>query len=187
MHIINFDNYQISLTEEALLIKPIRDLWNADKSKTKEKFMQQASVIYFYADPRSSYSYITDDQERLNEIIAQEGLPSDFTINSQLQSAIDCYKKHVITSSYKLLQSTKVAVDKVSSFLENVDLNERDDKGKLVYTISSITQAIKQIPQLSKDLVEAERVVTKEIEEAGRARGGNSKTLFEDGFDYGSN
>jgi hypothetical protein len=32
-------------------------------------------------------------------------------------------------------------------------------------------------------LLEAEKVVTKEIEEAGRARGGSeSKTLFEDGF-----
>lgn len=183
MHIINFDNFQITLTEEAMLIKPIRDLWNADKSRNKEKFLQMASVIYFYADPRSSYSYIIDDQERLNEIIIQEGLPSNFTLTPELQAAIDCYKKHVITSSYKLLQSTKVAINKLSDFLENIDLTERDDKGRIVYTISSITQAIRQIPQLSKDLLEAERIVTKEIEETGRARGGSeSKTLFEDGF-----
>ena len=183
MHIINFDNYQISLTEEAMLIKPIRDLWNADKSKNKEKFMQMASVIYFYADPRSSYSYIIDDQERLNEIIVQEGLPSNFTLSPKLLEAIECYKKHVITSSYKLLQSTKVAINKLSDFLENVDLTEKDEKGRIVYTISSITQAIKQIPQLSKDLLEAERIVTKEIEETGRARGGSeTKTIFEDGF-----
>ena len=37
MHIIEFDNYNINLTEEAALIKPIRDIWNADKSKNKEK------------------------------------------------------------------------------------------------------------------------------------------------------
>ena len=145
--------------------------------------MQMASVIYFYADPRSSYSYIIDDQERLNEIIIQEGLPSNFTLSPKLLEAIECYKKHVITSSYKLLQSTKVAINKLSDFLENVDLNEKDEKGRIVYTISSITQAIKQIPQLSKDLLEAERIVTKEIEEAGRARGGSeTKTIFEDGF-----
>lgn len=27
------------------------------------------SVLYFYADPRSSYNYIIDDNERLKEII----------------------------------------------------------------------------------------------------------------------
>ena len=62
-------------------------------------------------------------------------------------------------------------------------MNTLDDKGKPVYTINSITSAIKQIPQLAKDLVEAEKVVAKEIEEKGRARGGNNKTIFDDGFD----
>lgn len=57
-----------------------------------------------------------------------------------------------------------------------------DDKGKPLYTISSVTTAIKQIPQLAKDLMEAEKAVSKEISEQGRARGGNSnKTLMDDG------
>ena len=140
------------------------------------------SVIYFYSDPRSSYSYIIDDKERLKEIIEQEGLPKDFKIDKTLQEAINIYKKHIITTSYLLLQDTKVAVDKVRAFLREVDLHATDDKGKPLYTINSITQAIKQIPQLSKDLVEAERVVTKEIEEQGRARGTQSKTLMDDGI-----
>jgi hypothetical protein len=61
-------------------------------------------------------------------------------------------------------------------------LDERDERGKAIYTINSITQAIKQIPQLAKDIMEAEKIVAKEIEEQGRARGGNNKTLFDDGF-----
>ena len=96
---------------------------------------------------------------------------------------MDAYKKHVITSSYLLLQDMKVAIDKVRQFLREVDLTAVDDKGKPLYTINSVTSAIKQIPQLSKDVMEAEKIITKEIEEQGRARGGNQhKTLFEDGF-----
>lgn len=183
MHIINFDNFEISLTEEAFYIKPIRELFNADRTKGKEKFLQQMSIIYFMTDPRSSYSYIIDDEERFEEIKVQEGLPKEFKIDKKLQEAIDIYKKHIITTSYLLLQDTKVAVDKVRQFLRNIDLNALDDKGKPVYTISSVTSAIKQIPQLAKDLVEAEKMITKEIEEAGRARGGNErKKLFEDGI-----
>lgn len=182
MHIIEYNNYEIKPTEEAFLIAPIRKLYNSDKTKTKEKFMQLMSVLYFYADPRSSYNYIIDDNERLKEIIIQEGLPTTFKIDKTLQEAIDIYKKHTITSSYLLLQDTKIAIDKVREFLRNLDLTALDDKGKPLYTINSVTQAIKQIPQLSKDIIEAERVVTKEIEEQGRARGSKDKTLMDDGI-----
>lgn len=183
MHIINFDNFEITLTEEAFYIKPIRELFNADRTKGKEKFLQQMSIIYFLVDPRSSYSYITDDEERFNEIKIQEGLPKDFKIDKKLQEAIDIYKKHIITTSYLLLQDTKIAVERVRQFLRNIDLNAVDDKGKPMYTINSVTTAIKQIPQLAKDLADAEKMITKEIEEQGRARGGNErKKLFEDGI-----
>ena len=184
MHIIEYNNYTIEPTQEAFLIKPIRDLFNKDKSKTKEKFLQQMSVLYFYADPRSTYNYIVDDEERLQAIIEQEGLPKDFKITEDLDKALQEYKKHTITTSYLLLQDTKIAVDKVRQFLREVDLTAVDDKGKPLYTINSITQAIKQIPQLSKDLLEAEKIVSKEIEEQGRARGGNNNTLFEDGISF---
>ena len=184
MHIIEYNNYTIEPTQEALLIKPIRDLYIKDKSKNKEKFLQQMSVLYFYADPRSTYNYIVDDEERLKAIIEQEGLPEDFKITEDLDNALQEYRKHTITTSYLLLQDTKIAVDKVRQFLREVNLTAVDDKGKPLYTINSITQAIKQIPQLSKDLLEAEKIVSKEIEEQGRARGGNNKTLFEDGISF---
>lgn len=184
MHIIEYNNYNIEPTQEAFLIKPIRDLYNADKSKTKEKFMQQMSIMYFLADPRSSYTYITDEDERLKEILIQEGLPADFKIDKKLEEAIEIYKKHITTTSQLLLEDTRFAIDKLRKFLREVDLSAQDDKGKPLYTVNSITQAIKQIPQLAKDIAEAERVVAKEIEEQGRARGGNNKTLFDDGINF---
>lgn len=184
MHIIEYNNYNIEPTQEALLIKPIRDLYNADKTKGKEKFMQQMSIMYFLVDPRSSYTYIIDEKDRLKEILIQEGLPEDFKIDTKLQAAINEYKKHIITTSQLLLEDTRVAIDKLRKFLREVDLSAQDDKGKPLYTINSITQAIKQIPQLAKEIAEAERVVAKEIEEQGRARGGNNKTLFDDGFNF---
>lgn len=183
MHVLEFKNFEVVPTEECFLIKPIRQLYYKDKSKTKDTFLTQLSVIYFLADPRSTYSYIIDPAERLKMIIEQEGLPSNFKIDATLQNAIDCYQTHTKTASSLLLESTKIAVEKVREFLKNVDLNEMDDKGKPKYTINSITTAIKQIPQLAKDLAEAEKAITKEIEEVGRARGGNeSKKAFEDGI-----
>ena len=183
MHLIEYDNYEIKISPEALLVKPIREIWEKDKTKNKESFLSQMSFMFFMIDPRSTYSYITDLAERADEIIMQEGLPRDFQPTEDLKKAMEIYEKHTITSSYALLEAAKIAVDKVGKFLKEVDLNTLDDKGKPIYTINSITSAIKQIPQLAKDLVEAEKVVAKEIEEKGRARGGNNKTIFDDGFD----
>lgn len=182
MHIIEYNNYQIQPTQEAFLIKPIRDLYNKDKTKHKDNFMQAMSILYFLVDPRSSYSYIIDEKERLKEILIQEGLPKDFKIDNTLKEAIEAYKKHVITLSYLLLQDTKIAIDNVRKFLKEIDLKDTDDKGKPLYTITSVVQAIKQIPQLATALMEAEKAVSKEIEEAGRMRGTGQRTLMEDGI-----
>lgn len=182
MHILEYNNYQVEPTQEAFLIKPIRDLYNSDKTKSKDKFMTQMSIIYFLADPRSSYNYIIDEDERLKAIIEQEGLPDNFKIDKKLQEAIDIYRKHTITTSYLLLQDTKLAIDKVRQFLRDVDLTAVDDKNKPIYTINSVTSAIKQIPQLAKDVIDAEKAITREIEEQGKLRGTANKTLMDDGI-----
>ena len=185
MKLLNLENYQIKVADEALLVKPIRDLFNADKTKSKEKFYTECSIIFFMADPRSSYGYITDDDERFEAIRIQEGLPKNYTIDKNLQLAIDTYKKLTTTISSQLLEDTYVAIDKLRKFLRNIDLYAVDDKGKPLYTINSITSAIKAIPQLTKDIQEAEKQVNSDILEIGRKRGGDAgKALFEDGIDF---
>lgn len=183
MHLVEMINYEVMPTQECFLIKPLRQLYNADRTKNKEKFMQQLSVIYFMADPRSSYNYVTDLEERLNMIKEQEGLDTNFKVDDKLQEAIDNYRKHTMTTSTLLLEDARTAVDKVRKFLKEVDLTATDNNGKPIYTINSITSALRQLPQLAKDLQETERIVTKEVEAVGRARGGNErKKVFEDGL-----
>ena len=182
MHLVEYVNYEIKPTQEALLIKPIRKLYNQDRSKTKDKFYQALSVLYFYIDPRSSYSYITDDDERLQAIIEQEGLPKNFKITGDLADAMECYKKHCITASSLLLQSTKMTIENMRKNLNSIDYGSLEEKDKVtaMKNIAAITQ---MVPKIVKDLSEAERAVEKEIEEQGVARGGNeSKSLMEDGI-----
>ncbi len=185
MKLISIENYQLKVADEALLVKPIRDLFEKDKSKNKSNFYTQCSIIFFMADPRSSYSYIVNDQDRFEAIKQQEGLKSDYKITEDLQAAIDIYKELSKTVSSQLLEDTYIAIDKVRKFLRDIDLTAMDDKGRPLYTISSITSAIKAIPQLTKDIKEAEKQVNSDILESSRKRGGETgKALFEDGFDF---
>lgn len=184
MKLLNLENYQIKVADEALLVKPIRDLFNADKTKNKEKFYTECSIIFFMADPRSSYGHIIDDEERFEAIRMQEGLPKNYKISKELQLAIATYKQLTTTISSQLLEDTYIAIDKVRKFLRNIDLYATDEKsGRPLYTISSVTAAIKAIPQLTKDIQEAEKQVNSDVLEVGRKRGGDvGKSMFEDGF-----
>ena len=68
MKLLKYENYQVTPSEELFLIKPMRQLYNEDRSKTKEKFMQQMSYIYFMFDPRSPYMDIVDEDSRRDAV-----------------------------------------------------------------------------------------------------------------------
>ena len=183
MKLVRISNYKLEVEDELLLLKPFKELYKADKTKDKSKFFDFLTIVYYTYDPRSDYGYISNEVDRLAEVCNSNG----FTIpkfSSKEEECIELYKKLTNTISTELLKSTKVAIDKVRNFLETVDLNGLDDKGRPIYTINSITSAIKQVPILAKGVMEAEKQVTKELEEAGRARGGNNKKLFEEGFNF---
>lgn len=184
MKLIEYENYQIKIAPELLLIKPFRVLHNADRTKTKDNFMTQISIVYFMADPRSTFSYITDENDRLEAILEQEGLPKTFKVDSKLQECIDIYKKHTITTSYLLLQDMRVAVDKIRAFITEIDLRETDDKDRPKYQISTIVSSLDKALSLIPKIQETERIVKQELEEKGKVRGTAEKALFEDGFKF---
>lgn len=180
MKLVKLENYQIQFEEELLLLKPFRQLYKSDRNRDKKGFMDFLTIVYYTYDPRSDYSYIVDENLRLKEVCVTNGLDVPKFTELQLE-CINLYRKLTTTISQELLRSTKVAIDKVRVFLETIDLTATDEKGKPLYTINSVTTAIKQIPQLAKDVMDAEKAVEKELEDMGTARGGNSsKSLMED-------
>lgn len=182
MHLIEFQDFNIVPSPEILLIKPFRRLWNADRSERKEKFLQQVSYCYFMIDPRSTYSYITDLDERADEIIKQEGLPEKFQPSEMLKDAMEIYRKHCTTTSSLLLEDTRNTVEKIRTELRNFNISSFEDKDK-VNALKTIASIVSMIPKMVKDLSEAEKTVTQELNETGRVRGRSEKTLFDDGFD----
>lgn len=182
MKLVKLENYELKIEDELLLLKPFRIIWNADRTANKTHFFDFLSLIYFVYDARSDYSYIIDEEDRIKEVCESNGYPLP-KFSKQEKDCIELYKKLTTTISLELLKSTKVAINKVRDFLENVDLTLTDDKGKPVHTINSVTSAIKMVPQLAKDITEAEKALAKEIEEQGRARGNSgSKTIMDDGI-----
>ena len=182
MKLFKFEDYKLTISEEALLIKAFRDIWESDKSKDKSTATLELGVVYFMSDPRSDYSWIEDENEKLKAVIEQEGLPIKWKPSKMVLDAVKIYKELSATTASLLLEDTQVAINKVRKFLRELDLSEADNKGKPKYTVNAITGAIRDIPRLVRELADAEKAVTKEIEEQSRRKGNKTKSVTEDGY-----
>lgn len=183
MRLIQIENFELQVAPEALLIRPVRRLWNQDRSGRKEHFYQQMSYLFFMVDPRSTYSYILDLDERSKAIIEQEGLPDNFKPSDLLVEAMRIYKEHTTTISQKLLNDALVAANTVGTFLRTVDLTEEDRNGKPKYQVSQITAALKNLEGIVTNIQNLQKKVDSEIQEGGKARGAQDLTVGDMGLD----
>lgn len=176
--LFKIEGFTVEVTPEALLLKPFRDIWKADKSKDKSKATLTLAYIYYMEDPRSDYQYIVNRQDRAKEVLKGLGMDS-LEEDDLIKEACALYRSFKPISA-GLLEDTRFVVDKLRKELREMDFNERDEKGKPVYTLQSLTSTIKQIPALIKDLDSAEKALTQDIMSESQARGSQTKSLLED-------
>lgn len=179
MKLFKYEGYKITISEEAILLRPFKAIWKRDKSQNKEKALMELGFIYFFCDIRSDYQYIVDEDARKESIKEGEGLPKNWEPDAAVKEAMEFYNTFKPTSAL-LLEDTRFAVDKLRKLLREIDLNQTDDKGKPIYTLNTITATIKQVPSLVRDLDEAERSIAKEIAQSDKARGAQTKSIYED-------
>jgi hypothetical protein len=181
MKLFKYEGYTVVVEPEALLLKPFKCIWNRDKTKNKSRATTELSYIYFFSDTKSDFQYLTDDTERSTAIKESLGLPENWEPDPKVIAAIEFYNKFK-SSAALLLEDIRYAIDKLRRLLRDINLEERDEKGKPIYTLNIITSTIKQVPSLVKDLDEAERMLAKETLDNGRMRGQGEKTIMEDGL-----
>lgn len=180
MKLFKYEAYKVTISEEALALKPFKQLWSRDKTTSKERAIAELAYVYFMEDPASDYQYLVDREERSKAIIEGEGLGSKWKPDKVVLAAMSFYSSFKTTSAL-ILEDTRYAANNLRKSLRNIDLEATDDKGRPLYTVASIISAIKQVPQLVKELAEAERAVSKEMtENNGRVRGQRAKTILED-------
>ena len=176
MKLFKYEGYRIVISEEALLLKPFKKIWDRDKTKNKEKAYMELGFIYFYCDPRSDYQYLTDEEERLKAIKEGEGIPDKWSPDNIVKEAMNYYNGFKPTSAL-LLEDTRNMVNGYRAKLREIT---KDMSNLEIKDIKDIGAIIKQIPALVKDLDEAERAVSKEIIESNKVRGSQEKSIYED-------
>ena len=177
--LFHYEEYEVEIEPEAIMLAPFKAIYDRDKSKDKSMAKQELAYIYFMEDPRSDYQFLVDTEVRNNEVIKGLGMPKGWKADKAVKRAAEFYASFKPISA-GLLEDTRFVVERLRKELRGMDFDERDDKGKPVHTLQSITATIKQIPALAKDLDEAERTLSKDIVAEAKARGAQSKALLED-------
>jgi hypothetical protein len=165
------------IVAEARMIKHYQDIINADKNKDKILAMKELAYVYWHSVFDSQYD-VYDDLEKLARIINDVGLPQDWKPSELVISACEFYKESQKTLSWKYMESTKSAVDSISEYLFNIDLNEKDRKGELVHDVVKVKNTIKEMPEMVKSLNSIKQMVAEELKEEVGNRAGRRTNKY---------
>ena len=179
-------DYVLTVEDNMWGLIPFKKILKRDKSRDKDRALKEMLFIYYYSDIKSDY-LIIDSKFRIEEIKKDIGLPEDWRVDSVLQEAIDFYEERSLTVVGKLYKNALVAANDISEYLTKTKelLEERDERGKPVTTLTTIVGGISKIKVVMQDLKAAEKELIKEkIETEGRMKGQQAFGLFENGLNY---
>lgn len=176
MKLFKYEGYNLTISEEALALKPFKKIWDRDKTSTKEKAIVELAYCYFMEDPRSDYQYIIDRDDRSDAIKEGEGLKKDWKPDKDIIAAMELYASFKSTAAL-LLDDIRTLVDGYRSKLKDMT---SDMSTLTVKDVKDIGAIIKQIPSIVKDLDEAEKAIAKEITQNDKVRGAQEKSIYED-------
>ena len=182
MQLFQLKNYNVIFEPITMMInefKAIKDV-NDDEALT----LKEMSYVWFFADIRSDFNNILDEAERKEEIKHSISLPSDWEPSDIVLNAIDFYREHAKTPSSGLFEASMVAAQFIETKLRKPEalLAEEDTKGGKVYKLQDISNLLKSVPIIMKNLHDARQQVIKEIESQSQLKGNKAKAMFEDGI-----
>ena len=184
MNVFNFDslNKQLEINEpELLLVKEFKDLLQRDKTKGKTRVTSELTYIYLAIDWKSPYNQYSE-LERHNEALSDSGL-TETQYNDPIFRAA-CRKYRALqdsNKSIKLLEAAKRAADQFIDYFDTiVDLNERDQNGKPIFTAEKVMKEMASLHKVHEELITLEAEVKKELTEQSTIRAG-----AQEGFDPG--
>jgi hypothetical protein len=131
-------NGRIVVDPNTLTIPPVRKIWEADKSKNKDKALNILAAIYFFADPKSPYHNFPE-KIKIEEIESQYGIKLNDPL---IKETVELYKKLNITPSQFLLESFRELLFKLGDFIKRTPISAGKD--------GTITQLLNAMDKSSK-------------------------------------
>ncbi len=160
--IFDINNGEVILTPESLAIPAFKDIWDADKSTTKEIAKNQIKLVVFHCDSVNSPYKDFPANERIDVLKEDIFGNVKYKLSKLMVDAIEAYAALTETTSTRLLQSAKIATEKLAKYFETVDFSQMDNYGKPVYSARELASNLGTVGNIVKSLSALENAVKKE-------------------------
>lgn len=182
MELFSYKGYTFTYRPETYQLAPFRAIIDRDSSADKRMALLELSYIYFFADPSSDYQIYIDPDERRRQIKIGQGMPEWWEPDAAVYEAISFYESFSPPSVMMLKAARRMAYN-IQEVVESLDMTEQDDNGRLRMKAKEIKEWMeiaRQIPQVIKDLDEAEKALKREIAERTRVKGGAELSILDE-------
>lgn len=184
MNVFSYDNLnkQLEINEpEILLVREFKALLDRDKSKHKTRVTKELTYIFLALDYKSIYSQYTE-LERHQEALSDSGITEEEFNDPIFREA--CRKYRNLQDSHKsikLLNAARIAADQFVEYFETIiNLNERDQNGKPIFSAEKVMKEMAQLSKVHEQLTILESQVKQEMEVQSGTRAN-----VEEGYDPG--
>lgn len=179
MKLFKFEGYNLTISEEAFMLKPFKDLWTRDKSKGKDKALQELCFIYMMEDPRSDYQTYLDRDERMNQIKLGEGIKESWQPDDKVKEAMEFYASFKPEAAL-LLEDIRKSIAILRTGLVTQEELADIDIEKKPRILDAYANVISKLTKLTRELDETEKAITRDITQNDKVRGAAEKSIYED-------
>lgn len=170
----------VTFKPEFLAVPEFKAIWDRDKSKNKNKAIQELSYIVFLCDSRIENPYSSYPETTRKEILNIDFFDSEtYTPDDLIKDGINKLSGMLDTTTTRLLKGAQVAADQLSEWFKNIDFNKTDASGKLIYSASELARNLSAVGNIVKSLKQLEKQVRQEQLDDNTARGGSEIGDFE--------
>lgn len=183
MQLFQLRNYEVIFEPQTMMIDVFAAIRDSNKGD-EELTYKEMSYIWFFADVRSDFQNVMNDDDRSEEIKLRISLPEEWKPSKEVLEAIKFYEKYSKTPSSGLYKASTTAAKFIEEKLGNPEklLEEKNAKGEPVYKIDTVLNMIGKIPDVMEKLYKAREQVITELESKSGLKGGKEKSMFEDGI-----
>lgn len=189
MKFFRYINNEIVLNqEEILLVKEFSDLMELKRNKCKNdltgknrlRAWKEFKFMYLFFDWESPYFQFIE-KEKYEESQADSELTDLEMEDVTFKKACKKYDELQNSSKIaKLLKASYNTIDKITHYLNNIDLNERDEiTGKPIWKTKDVIAEISSVSKLNDAIKTLEVQFKRELEPDAILRGDASPGLFD--------
>jgi len=128
---------KIEFNVQTLAIPPFKDIWDRDKSKTKERATKELYYVFYMCDFKSPYNAYNEAEK---ESVIKEDFIKDikWQPDEVIINAVKKYKELQETIHTRFLKKAMIGAEKLGDYFENFDPKELDDNGRPIYSAKDL-------------------------------------------------